>query len=81
MTDKQLAEFLKGISPKELWIVTWNNLIEILFCPFEVKVKYDVGDLKKNQIVLVDEVKVTRELKTVYVINGKPYFFHHFNIL
>jgi hypothetical protein len=81
MNDKELAELLKYSSPKELYVVTWNNLLKTLFCPFKVNVLNGVGDFEKNQIVWVDEVKITSELKTVYIIRGKAYYYHHFNIL
>lgn len=81
MNDKELAELLKYSNPKELYIITWNNLLKILFCPFKVGVLNDIGGLKKNQVLWVEEVKVTSDLKTVYIIKGKAYYYHHFDIL
>lgn len=81
MNKKQLADILKYSSPRTLYIVTWNNLLKELFCPFRVKVLHQVGELKKGQIVFVDEIKVTTELKTIFVIKGKAYYYYHFDIL
>ncbi len=81
MSDKELSELLKYSSPKELYIVSWNNLLKLLFCPFKVTVLNNVGQLKKGQIVLVEEVKVTNDLKTVYIIKGIAYYYFHFDIL
>lgn len=81
MTKKELAELLKYSSPKELWVITWNNILKRIFCPFKVKVLQDVGLLKRGHIVLVSEVKVTLELKTVYVIDKEAYYYYHFEIL
>ena len=81
MTRKQLAELLRYSSPKELYIVTWNNLLKLLFCPFKVKVLHPVGILKKGQIVSVEAVMVTTELKTVYIIRGTAYYYHYFDII
>jgi hypothetical protein len=81
MTKKDLAELLKYSSPKEIYVITWNNILKRLFCPFRVKVLQDIGSLKKGQTVLVQEVKVTFELKTVYIINNEAYYYYHFNIL
>jgi len=80
MTKKDLAELLKYSSPKEIWVITWNNILKRLFCPFRVKVLQDIGTLKKGQTVLVQEVKVTFELKTVYIISNEAYYYYHFNI-
>ena len=81
MDEKQLADLLKYSSPNELWVVTWNNLLKILITPFKVVVKQDVGNLKTGQVVMVQQVKVTLELKTVYIIKGVAFFYSHFEIL
>jgi len=81
MTKKELAELLKYSSPLEIYVITWNNILKRLFCPFRVKVLQDIGALKKGQTVLVQEVKVTFELKTVYIIKNEAYYYNHFDIL
>lgn len=81
MDDKELSDLLKYSSPRELYIITWNNLLKVLFCPFKVSVLNTVGQLKKGQRVLVEEVKVTHDLKTVYIIKGVAYYYYHFDIL
>ncbi|MFD2291282.1 hypothetical protein ACFSKN_10315 [Mariniflexile gromovii] len=81
MDEKQLVELLRYSSPKELYVVTYKNKLKLLVCPFEVLVKYDIESLKKHQIVKVDEVKITLELVTVYIIKGRAYFYFHFEII
>lgn len=81
MTKKELAELLKYSSPLEIYVITWNNILKRLFCPFEVQVVQDIGTLKKGQIVYVDEIKVTIELKTVFIIDTKAYYYYHFEIV
>jgi len=81
MNDKELAELLKYSSSKELYIVTWNNLLKLLFCPFKVKVINNIGLLEKGQKVMVDEVKVTQDLQTVYIIKNVAYYYYHFEIV
>jgi len=81
MTDKELAEILKYSSPKTLYIVTWNNILKLLFCPFRVKVLKNIGDLTIGEVVFVDEIKVDTNLKTVYMIRGKAYYYHNFEII
>ena len=80
MTKKELVELLKYSSPKEIYVITWNNILKRMFCPFRVKVLQDIGALKKGQTVLVQEIKVTLELKTVYIINNEAYYYFHFTI-
>lgn len=81
MTKKELAVLLKHISPRELYVITHYGVLKRVFCPFRVSVLQEIGALKKGQIVLVQEIKVTYELKTVYIINNDAYFYYHFDIL
>ena len=81
MNDKQLAEILKYSSPNTLYIVTWNNLLKLLYCPFEVVMKHSIGDFKEGEKVLVEAVKVTTEIKTVFIVKGRAYFYYHFEII
>jgi hypothetical protein len=76
-----MAELLKYSSPREIYVITYNNILKRLFCPFRVKVLQDIGALKRGHIVFVYEVKVTLELKTVFMINGQAYYYYHFDII
>jgi hypothetical protein len=80
MTRSQLSELLKYSSPRELYVITHYGVLIRLFCPFRVKVLQDIGTLKNGQTVLVDEIKVTLELKTVYIIDNDAYYYYHFSI-
>lgn len=81
MNDKELGELLKYISPFEIYIVNRENELECLKCPFKVKVKYNIGVLVKDEIVLVDKVKITKDLISVYVIKNQSYYCYHFVII
>jgi len=81
MNEKELLDLLKFSNPKELWIITYNNLLKRLFCPFKVLVLTDTGFLKKGQVVWVDAIKITRELKTVYIIKDTAFYYHYFDII
>lgn len=81
MSEKELAEMLKYSSSKELYVVTWQNTIMCLYCPFEVRVKRSIEFLRKGQIVKVDELKITLELKMVYIIKSKAYYYFYFDII
>lgn len=50
MNDSELSEILRYSSPNTIFIVTWNNLLKTLFCPFEVLVKHKIGELLKGWI-------------------------------
>jgi hypothetical protein len=80
LNDREMAEFLRDISPNQLLIVNKNDRIEVLFCPFEVISKDDISFIKKHQSVFVELIKVTRDLKTVFIIRGKAFYAIHFYI-
>ena len=81
MTKRELAELLKYSSPREIYVITHYNVLKRVFCPFPVTVLQEIGVLKRGQIVLVDEIKVTLELKTVYIIDNEAYYYYHMDIL
>ena len=81
MNEKNLAKQLKYSSPMEIYIVTWENRLVILKCPFEVLVLKNIQSLKRGQIVVVEEVKVTEKLVTVFVIFRVPYYYFHFDFV
>jgi hypothetical protein len=81
MSDDELADVLKYSSPDTLYIITWNNLLKELFCPFQVVVKHQIGELEEGELVWVENVKVTVKLKTVYMVRGRAYYYDHFEII
>lgn len=81
MTDHELAELLKHSNPKEIYVITLNNRLLRLKCPFRVVVLNNIGWLLKGQIVLVTEIKVTSDVKTVFIIDDNAYYYFHFEIL
>lgn len=80
MTKKELAEVLKYTSPNIIYVVTWNNVLKKVFCPFKVMVLQDIGDLKKGDVVLVEAVKVDLNLKTIFIIDSQAYYYYNFHI-
>lgn len=81
MDKNELVEQLKYSSSEWLYVVTWNNLLKQLFCPFKVKVLRSVGVLVEGQVVWVQAVKVTMCLKTVLIIDGSAFYYYYFDII
>jgi len=81
MNRKQLAELLKYASPYSILVVTWQNKIIELKCPFKVEVKNEIGELIVGEVVVVELVKTSTNLKAVFIINGNAYYYFHFIIL
>lgn len=81
MNKQDLAELLKYSSSEWIYVVTWNNVLKQLFTPFRVAVLSPIGLLAKGQIVWVEEVKITSNLCTVFIVEGSAYYYYYFNIL
>lgn len=81
MNDDVIADLMKFSSPFEIYIVNKNNRIVCLKCPFKVEVKYNIGQLKEQEIVFVDKVKITYQLISVFIVRNQAYYFYHFIIL
>jgi hypothetical protein len=81
MNKEELYDTLKHSSSDWLYVITWNNMLKQLLCPFKVIVLSPVGLLRKGQLVMVKQVMVTMDLKTVFIIDGSAYYYYHFNIL
>lgn len=81
MNHKELAELLKYASPYSILVVNYQNKIMELKCPFKVLVKNEVGKLIKGRIEKVELVKLSTNLKTVFIVKGEAYYYYHFNIL
>ena len=80
MNNKELAELLKYSDNKSILIVTYSGNLEKLKCPFKVKVIHNIGILKKGNVELVESVKITIKIITVYIINNSAYYYFHFDI-
>lgn len=81
MTKKELAEILKYTSPNIIYVITWNNLLKKVFCPFKVIVLQNIGKLRIGDVVFVEAIKVDLNLKTIFVIDNQAYYYYNFEIL
>ena len=78
MNNKDLVELLKYSNSKSILIVTHEGKLRELKCPFKIKVIKDIGVLKKGDVELVESVKITIKIITVYIIKDKAYFYYYF---
>lgn len=78
---RKFAELLRYSSPMSIMVVTWNNRLKELACPFEVEVLEGVGNLSKGAILKVERVKISASYITVFIIDDNPYYYKHFSIL
>lgn len=81
MTSMDYAELLRYSSPHSILVVSWDNKLIEIYCPFRVHVICDVGELLKGDNASVSLVKLSTNLKTVFVIDDNAYYYFYFDIL
>ena len=72
---------LKYSIPYSILVVTKEDRLIELRCPFEVEVIKNVKNMMISQIKEVSQVKLATNNKLVYIIDDKPYFYSYFTIL
>ena len=71
----------KYTSSNSLLVHTKSKGLIRLFCPFHAKVVQEVDSFMMGDTVEVINVKVSRDLKLVYILdNNKGYYHYHFSI-
>ena len=79
--SKYIEELMAYCDPFSLLVLGFDGQLIRLYCPFTVIVIYPVGNLEKGDAYLVEAVKVTLELKDVFIIGGRAYYLLHFRII
>ena len=85
MTDnekkKYIEEVFKYCKTDSILVIQKSGQLQRLYCPFEVVVIQDVGELYKGLICLVSAVKIDLTLIDVYITRDKAYYFFNFRVL
>jgi len=79
--EEYLKELLKWVSSDSLLIIDKTGRLRRLYCPFKAICLVDFPDISKGDKVSVDSIKLTVEVKEVYVIRGVHYYIIYFKIL
>jgi hypothetical protein len=79
--DQYLKELLKWISADSLLVIDKVGDLRRIYCPFKVICHVDFPNITKGQKVSVDAVKLTVEVKEVYIIKGIAYYIINFSIV
>jgi len=76
-----IRELFKVVSIDSILVVNRKGRLRRIYCPFRVIVVVPVGKLEEGMIVLVEAIKMTEDLRNVFVVEGKAYYLVHFQIL
>ena len=79
--EEYLKELLKWVSSDSLYVLDKSGKLRRVYCPFRVICLVDFPDITKGEKVSVDAVKLTVEVREVFVIRGTAYYIIYFKIL
>lgn len=79
---KYILELYKIVSPTSILVVSPAGKLKRLNCPFRVIALVDIApEILQGKHYLVDFVKMTLDLKLVYIIGGRAYLIGDFSIM
>jgi hypothetical protein len=78
--EKYLSELLKWISSDSLLVIDKSGNLRRIYCPFKVICLVNFPDIVQGEKVSVDAVKLTVEIREVFIIKGTAYFIAYFMI-
>lgn len=76
-----ILELFKIVSTTSILIIDRNGVLKRLHCPFKVVAKFDIPPILEGKSYNVDAVKMTMELKEVFIIEGQGYYIWIFRII
>ena len=81
MNANEYGFLLRYSSPYSILVVTFDNKLIELECPFKVNVIKSINKMIATQIKEVTQVKLSTNGKIVYLIEDEPFYYNHFTIL
>lgn len=79
--EEYLRELLKWVSSDSILVIDYKGTLRRLYCPFRAACLVTFPEIKQGEEVSVDAVKLTIEVKEVYIIKGTAYYIFYFQIL
>jgi hypothetical protein len=79
--EEYLRELLKWVSSDSLLVLDKLGKLRRVYVPFWVVSLIDFPDITKGQVVPVDAIKLTVEVKEIYIIKGTAYYIIYFKII
>jgi len=78
--EKYLQELLRWISSDSLLVIDRSGNLRRIYCPFKVISLVNFPAITRGEKVSVDAIKLTVEVKEVYIIRGTAYYIAYFMI-
>jgi hypothetical protein len=78
--EEYLKELLKWISSDSILVIDKKGDLRRIYCPFKVICLVNFPTITKGEKLSVDAIKLTVEVKEVYIIKGTAYYIAYFMI-
>ena len=79
--EEYLKELLKWVSSDSLLVLDKSGRLRRIYCPFRVICLVDFPDITRGENVSVDAIKMTVEVREVFIVRGIAYYIIYFKIL
>jgi hypothetical protein len=79
--EEYLKELLKWASTDDMLVIDKAGRLRRIYCPFNAICLVTFPEIKQGEKVSVDAIKLTVEVKEVFIIKGTAYYIIYFNIL
>ena len=79
--DKYLQELLKWVSSDSLLVIDNKGALRRIYCPFKAVSLVNYSAINKGEKVSVEAIKLTVEIREVYIIKGIAYYIVDFIII
>ncbi|MCJ7449223.1 MAG: hypothetical protein MUO72_16225 [Bacteroidales bacterium] len=79
--EEYLKELLKWISSDSLLVIDKSGRLRRIYCPFKVICLVTFPEIRQGEKVDVDAIKLTVEVKEVFIVKGTAYYIIYFNII
>lgn len=81
MDGNALSFLLKYSTPHSILVVTHEDKLQELYCPFQVKAIRVIKHLAVGELRMVTQVKLATNNKLVFIINDTPFYYFYFDII
>jgi hypothetical protein len=79
--EEYLKELLKWVSSDSILVIDRLGTLRRIYCPFKAVCLVTFPEIKQGEKVNVDAIKLTVEVKEVFVIRGTAYYIIYFTII
>lgn len=79
--EDYLKELLRWVSTDDMLVIDKRGTLRRIYVPFKAVCLVTFPEICQGEKVSVEAVKLTVEIKEVFIIKGIPYFIIYFKII